>query len=305
MREEDPNDRIPHQLRRDLRGAQPMYAWVDYVDLPRGNALDVLVSDDRDPSRHYIRHYRLDFDSSLGAIGAVNHDARQGYAYSFGWGHVFGEIVQFGAAPRAWKTHGAPKLRGVAPQFTADNFDPARWKPDIQYAPFQAADVHDMLWGTKLVARFTRDQIRAAVEAGEYSDPRAVDYLTDTLVARQRALMINWFAQTAPLDGFSATADGVCFHDLAIEHGIAPASSTHYALVIRDHANRAIAQAKFDPAPTGASCATGLPFAHDGGDDYTIFQVDVVRGEWKKRVYIHVARDPATRQPRVVGVWRQ
>src|SRR5262249_16035625 len=76
----DPSDVIPHQLRRDLRGQFPIYSWIGYVDLPTANFLDVQVQNHNDPQSHYIKHYLIDFDSSLGAINVVKDDVRQGYA---------------------------------------------------------------------------------------------------------------------------------------------------------------------------------------------------------------------------------
>src|SRR5262249_27607281 len=157
-------------------------------------------------------------------------DMREGYAYEFDWADLGHELVTFGATARPWrKNWKAPELRGVS-QVWVSEFDPGGWKPNVRYAPFEAKDRFDTFWGAKLVARFTGEQIRAAVLAAESTDPRAVDYITDVLVARQRAVATFWFSRVNPLDRFVASRDGLCFDDLALIAGINPADKTRYML---------------------------------------------------------------------------
>jgi len=302
VREDDPNDRIPHELRRDLRGAYAIFEWLDLVDLQIGNAIDVLVTDPRDASRHFVEHYRVDFDSSLGTMAATNHALRIGYANLFDWRAMLADTVSFGLDDRPWEGRAAPKLRGVSPAFTADHFDPGAWKPDIPVAPFDGSDRFDQFWGAKIVARFTREQIRAAVEAGRYSDPRAIEYLTDTLVARQRAVVSFWFSRVNPLDGVIVDDRGVCFDDLAIHYGLASAGATRYHLTSRDRAGRSIGQASVAAAASGSTCVAMLPLAVDRRDDYTIIEIVTTRPGAYRTMYVHVAR--RTGKQRVIGIWR-
>src|SRR5204863_256472 len=120
-----------------------------------------------------------------------------------------------------------PPLRGVG-MFDAVTFDPGGWKPDSPaYVPFLRADRYDKLWGAKLVMRFTPAQIRAVVEEARLSVPRATDYLTDVLIARQRATGAYWFSRVNPLDGFAIAGAKLCFDDLMLAYrlGADPAST--------------------------------------------------------------------------------
>jgi hypothetical protein len=301
-RDGDINDRIPHELRRDLRGQMPVFSWVGYVDLPTANFLDVLVQDRADSSRHYIEHYLIDFDSSLGAIVDVKADVRQGYAFAFDWGDMASELVTLGATTRPWRGKQAPKLRGVASRWVGD-FDPGAWKPNIRYAPFEAADRFDMFWGAKLVSRFTREQIRAAVLAAEYSDPRTVDYITDTLVARQHAIATYWFSRVNPIDHIVANRDGLCFDDLAIVTGVAQANVSRYVLTTVDRNGRAVARGGLPATANGTMCVP-IVLADAAPDAYTIVEIETIRPGFSRKMYIHVARDPATTVVRVIGIWR-
>ncbi|MBZ0238042.1 MAG: hypothetical protein K8M05_37370 [Deltaproteobacteria bacterium] len=183
----DPNDRLPHERRRELRGAYPVFAWIDHLDLKIQNSLDMWVTDPANPDCHYVMHYFLDFGKTLGWMGMHSGDLRRGYAYTFDPGDVLESFVSAGLEARPWEARRAPGLRGVG-IFDAHTFDPAGWIPAAPvYAPLLLADRFDRFWGAKIVMRFTRAQIGAAVDAARLTDPRAAAYLVDTLVARQRA----------------------------------------------------------------------------------------------------------------------
>src|SRR5204862_5443588 len=53
-RSDDPNDLIPHEHRRDLRGLRTFAAWLGHDDSKALNTLDMLSSDEGTP---YIKHY--------------------------------------------------------------------------------------------------------------------------------------------------------------------------------------------------------------------------------------------------------
>jgi hypothetical protein len=311
VRRDDPNDRIPHELRRDLRGQYAIYAWLDAVDVTEGQFVDTWIADSGDPKRHYVEHYAVDFGKSLGAMGAILHDWWYGHAYRIDFPNMLRKLVSFGAEPRPWQERDAPPLRGVAKMLDVATFDPGSWHPDTPgYTPFRTADRVDKFWGAKIVARFTRDQIHAAVEAGQFSDPRAVDYITDALVGRQRATAAYWFARTNPLDRFEVAAtaarETMCFDDLAIEGGYARAGETHYAITGYDfHATRTGERVELAADASGRTCAIVLPLAprdDDGG--YTILRIATTRPGFTGETLVHVARDPSSGAPRVIGVWR-
>jgi hypothetical protein len=300
VRDGDPNDRIPHEDRRDLRGMYPLFAWLQHLDLVRGNFLDMLVARPDDPSHRYVKHYLLDFSRGLGAGAVIEHDLRSNYQYLIdgsepGWA--------FGLWPRPWGQYWAPKLTGVSPTFAADGFDPGAWKPDIPYMPFTEGDRFDSFWGTKVLAHFTRDQIRAAVQAGQFSDPRTIDYLTDTLIARQRATVAYWYARVNPLDKFATAPNGLCFQDLAIAAGLAAAAQTKYELASYDREARPIGRILVDAAPSGTTCTTAVQVTV-GTDSYTMVKITTQRPAFAGSTVVHLARTPETGAWRVIGVWR-
>ena len=309
VRDDDPNDRIPHELRRDLRGAYPIFAWLDHVDLQEGNFLDSWVTDPADQKRHNVKHYLIDFGKSLGAMASLAPDARRGHTYVFDLPDIAWTFVTLGATDRDWQHRAFPALRGIG-MYDAATFDPGDWHPDSPaYVPMLNADPIDKFWGAKIVARFTRAQLAAAVAAGHLSDPRAAAYLVDTLVARQRATAAYWFARVNPLDGFAlvATPDGdtLCFDDLAISAGLASAATTRYELAGFDFAGVRVG-APVARAATGARSCVPVPGLAPGWDHdaYTILRLATVRPGFTGETFVHAARAQDSGAASVIGVWR-
>lgn len=303
VRADDPNDLIPHELRRDLRGLGVIYAWLDMVDIVPGNFLDMWTADPADPSRHYVVHYLLDFGGSLGVMGSKAHDLRSGYTYRVDWGDMFRTLLSGGLVASPGRDRTIVNIRGVAPLFDAATFDPGAWRAEFPFVPFQQMDRFDGFWGAKIVARLTRAQIRAAVEAGRLTDPRAVEYITDTLVARQRKTAAYWYRRVNPLDAFEVD-DALCFDDLAIAQGYAPASATRYTITARDRFDRPLGfEAGSAAAADGHTCIVTPPLAAQA-DRYTIIRIATTRPGFRGATEVHVARDRAG-VLRVVGVWRE
>jgi hypothetical protein len=302
VRADDRNDRIPHERRRELRGAYSIFAWLDHVDIFESNFLDSWIADRRDPRIHYVKHYLLDFGKSLGVMASTGHDPRHGHAYVIDLDRMATSLVQLGLVKRSWEDRSAPQLRGVG-LFEAESFQPDGWKPDYPvYVPFLFADRFDKFWGAKILIRFTRDQLHAIVETGQLSDPRAVEYVTDTLVARQRATAAYWFAKVNPLDRFEAYGDRLCFDDLAITHDLASAATTRYAVEHFDRHARALGAIGAQGVPGGRTC---VALALTGeGDGYTILKITTTRPAFSGSTFVYVARNPASGTPRVIGIWR-
>jgi hypothetical protein len=306
VRADDPNDRIPHQLRRDLRGAYAMFAWLDHVDVQESNFLDMWVEDG---GRHYVKHYLLDFGKGLGVMSTIGRNPRHGFEYVIDFAAMSRSLFAVGMVERPWEDRTSFPLRGVG-MFRADDFDPGAWKPNSPaYVPFLTADRFDKFWGAKILIRLSREQIRTVIESARLSDPRAVDYLTDTLVARQRATARYWFDRVNPLDRFTAVSDGtgasLCFDDLALVYRLGiDGAATRYQITAYDAEARMLGATAFvRPDASGHACSGPLNLApHDG---YTMYRIETVRPRFSKQTFVHVARDPASGAPRVIGIWRQ
>ena len=309
VRPGDPNDTIGHQHRRSLRGMFPIVAWLKHTDLKPENTLDAWVTDESDPDRRYVRHYLIDFGKALGVLGRQGWLRSDGYARWLDFADIARSAMTAGLYPRAWDGVDSPRYRGLG-IYQVGRYDPGDYESRTAWKPFVEATDSDMLWGAKLMMRLTPEHIRAAVDEGRFSDPRARDYLARTLIARQRKTARYWFSRANPLDDFTATGDlDVCFDDLVRRHRLAGdeiLAATRFAVEVYDHGGERLeypGRMTLDTR-TGRLCVRDLP---TGGrpDRYTIISIDTLRpGIDTPPVMVHVALDPRRRTPRVIGVRR-
>ena len=297
VRDDDPNDRIPHELRRDLRGLYTFAAWLDHGDIQEGNFLDMWVTDSADANRHYLKHYAIDFGKSLGVFATTGEDPRRGYDYWLDPAAISRSLISAGALRRRWEGRERGIARGVG-AYDVETFEPNDWRPSsAAYVPFTTVDRYDAFWATKILLRLSRAQIHAIVETAQYTDPLATEYLTNTIVARQRKTAAYWFAHVNPLDGFTMTGPKLCFDDLAVKYHFTAAPTTYTATTFdRDGTQLA--------ASTSAETCTRPLALGPGSDAYTIVEIRTQRDEYAGRTLVHIARDRSTAELRVIGVWR-
>jgi len=271
VREDDPNDRIPYQLRREARGAYAVFAWLDHTDAKEDNTLDMYAEDPASKQIHYVMHYLVDFGKALGVQALVARRRSGGQAYALDLKDMAKSTLSLGLWRRDWEDKSWPDIRGVG-MFESRVYSPGRWKPNSpQYVPFLEADRFDNFWAAKILIRFTRAQLRAAVEQGRYSDPRAVDYITETLVERQRKTARHWFDRVAPLDRFAIESGGpagqrLCFEDLALGYRLAPSPPGRTRYTARSRRERrtdvcAFRASHLRPAPTTTRSSGSRPAA--------------------------------------------
>jgi hypothetical protein len=190
-RPDDPEDRIPHELRRELRGLWTMCAWTNHADSRGPNTLDMWITEN---GRSFVRHHLIDFSAILGAGPAGPRSGRAGHEYYVDFNVMGRQLVTAGLAPFPWESAVDPKLPSVGP-IESKAFDPERWRPDYPNPAFDERTERDIRWGARIVAGFTDEHIRAAVDAAQYSDPRAAEYVTRVLIERRDRLVRTWLGK--------------------------------------------------------------------------------------------------------------
>lgn len=299
VRADDPNDVVPHEHRRDQRGLAVFFAWLSHTDVKEDNTVDAWQEDPEDPSIHYVTHYLIDFGWALGADATATKDPSVDYRYVLDFEETLISIFSLGLVREVWEGRTKPKLRGVG-VFAADDYKPGAWKPTMpSLLALLLADPVDKAWASRILIRFTRDQLAAAVAAGRLTDPASERYLLDTLVARQRITATYWFKRASPLDDFTVADGKLCFTDLAIRYELTKAP-TRFTIYGYDRGGKLLSTTPVIADARGRGCTTSLPLAPDG-DRYTIFRIENSRSV--PPVQIYVADDEA-RAPRVIGIHR-
>ncbi|HVQ16032.1 MAG TPA: hypothetical protein VMS40_20670, partial [Vicinamibacterales bacterium] len=215
-RRDDPNDTVPHEHRRDLRGLSVFEAWVNNANARAVGTQDILTTSG---GVTRIRHYLIDFTRSLGSGvqggPKLSWEGNEPILPKFSdIGH---NIAGMGVAAPAWMKAKYPGLREVG-SFEATTFNPAEWTTNHSIAPFANRLPDDAYWAAKQVMAFTDADIRAIVQTGQYSK-EAEDWITATLIERRNRIGRTFFAGVLPLDRFRVTANTLEFDDLAVTYG--------------------------------------------------------------------------------------
>jgi hypothetical protein len=218
LRPGDTNDWYTHVNRRALRGLFVLCSWINDWDTKDHQFLDMFV-ETRDSLGH-VEHYILDAGSSFGA-GATGPKPRSaGYENTVDFKWIARRIVTLGFVEEPWRR--ARQDTGIP---SVGNYESAVYEPQdfrqlMQQPAFREMTDRDGYWGAKIVASFSARQIAAAVEAAQYDDPRASEFLVRNLIIRRDKIARYWFGRVAPLDFFQVQEGELRFRDLAVDVGL-------------------------------------------------------------------------------------
>jgi hypothetical protein len=266
-RADDPNDTVPHEDRRDFRGLRVVAAFLNYTDARRGNFFDTFVRDD--PEKHgspgHLLHYVLDFSSALGSGNDDWKDPKRGNEYLFDLAKVVPRLLTLGYLSPAWSR--LPLTHPALGYFESSLFDPDEWKTSYSNLAFDRATVRDRFWGAKLVASLTDADLRAAVHAGHWSDPRAEELLFAILAERKRRIARAYFDSTRidPADRFEVHGDELGFTDLAADAGVVDRSVVRFRCRTSEGRTTETAEARC-PIDGGA---VEIATSHDLGESWS------------------------------------
>lgn len=212
-RPDDPNDIFPHEHRRELRGLGVFAAWLNHDDSRAINTLDVLVGD---TGRRFVRHYLIDFGSTLGSGSVSAQKPRAGWEYMWEPKTVLKRIATLGLWDKKWIRVQYTNHEAVG-RFESRFFEPQEWKPEYPNPAFLNATDEDNYWAAKMVMSFTNSEIRAIVREGQFTDPQAEQYIADALIARRDKIGRYWLARMSSFDNFRFVDGELHFDHLASE----------------------------------------------------------------------------------------
>ncbi|HBY61158.1 MAG TPA: hypothetical protein DEH78_15155 [Solibacterales bacterium] len=269
-RQADSNDFIPHEHRRELRGYHAICAWLGHHDSRSINTLDVLMNED---GKRYVRHYLIDFGSTLGSAATKSKSAREGNAYLYDFKSSAANLLSFGFYFKHWETAKYPYYPSIG-RIEWKTFDPEEWVPNYPNRAFLNRLPEDNFWAAKRIMRFTDRDLQAVAARGEYSDKDAEKWLAEALIKRRDTIGRVYFQQVLPLDDFRIEDGRLRHTDLMTLYRLGDAAKTALEWHAFDNATGAltpIAGASSDAVPEGGEFTAARFSGPDGKKKVTVF----------------------------------
>lgn len=320
QRPDDPNDRIRHENRRELRGLRVIAAFLNHTDTKAANALDMY-----DPKEQHLKHFLIDFSSTLGADNADPQLTRFGNEYFLDFSTIGRSMLQAGFYVKPWEIPIAMEYPSVG-YFASNYFDPERWRPTYPNPAFLRTTLRDAFWGAKIVTAFTDEDIDAIVHTGGFTDPRAERYVADVLKARRDKIGRYYFNLVNPLDHLvvvevSPGEQALTFENLALMRGYAPSDTVTYRYKVQCYVAHG-----FDPEITPyqvievpqiglshsliQSVQSQLERGQASTREKPVITIEIQTSydsgtQWSKRVTVYLRFDPRAEQFQVIGLDRE
>jgi hypothetical protein len=291
-RKDDPNDLVDHQDRRELRGLRMFSAWLCHFDMKQGNTLDMFVEEE---GRQFLRHYLIDFASTLG-MGALGPFPAACHEYTIDLVRSLGRAVSLGMRQDLWRELEPPDGMEEIGYFESEKFEPMYFKPLEPNAAFANFTDRDGYWAAKIISAFGDQHLVAAVAEGRYPRPEVAQYIARVLGERRDRIARWFFDQVPPLDFFRHEGGVVWFHDLGVERGIYPGQPARYRARVAAVTPEKQRTARSEWAETEEHVIDLRGFAalaEASTEEYPFIRVElqVNRGErWSSSVSVYVGR---------------
>jgi hypothetical protein len=215
-RPDDPNDLVPHEHRRELRGLFVFGAWTNMTDFKAKNTIDTVLTENGHP---VVKHYLQDVGSTFGV-------ANDRYQWDNGWEHFYQgglvakRLASFGFALSPWTTVKFTEGPAIG-KFEGDRFDPRTWKTHTPNAASIEMRDDDAFWAARRIAAFSDEMIRAIVHTGEFSDPAAEQAIGDIMIKRRDKILRTYLPAVNPIVAPRFENTRLSFENAAVAAGVA------------------------------------------------------------------------------------
>lgn len=234
-RPDDPNDVVPHEHRRDVRGMVVLSAWLNRIDSRSENNHDTWV--EVEPGRGYVRHYVLDASDSFGMVWPESYQMAQrfGHSHYLDLQHLLEDLLSLGLLDRPYPVPASD--RGLAAHvfgyYDVERFDPERWRNGYPNPAFERATERDRAWMARRIARLDQEDLEAAVRSGHFSRPLYADELVRILMGRRARILERYLTRLSPLASPRIVGGRLCLEDLAVVGGIRRAAHREYPVHVQ------------------------------------------------------------------------
>lgn len=317
---DDPSDVIPHEHRRDLRGAMLMAAWLNHFDAREQNSMATWMPDnlneiadghkDPEPTNHgYVRHWYIDLGDCFGSEWAADRiSQRLGHAWLLDFPYLAEDFFLLGIPERPWDHNHRNPEAPIFGFFNEEDFDPELWRNEYPNPAFNNMTEHDGAWAARIISRFTPEMIQAAVRAGDLTEPAHSAFLVRVMLARQKTIEQRYFSKLSPITDFTIENGKLCGVDLARKTETWHPSSFHYRASLARGGEDKPQPASIEVGEEGRVCVPLASTQPDGGkpDDaaerYVV--VRIANGVAKAPIELHLYDRGPTKGHQLVGIER-
>ena len=286
-RPDDPNDVIPHEHRRSLRGLQVFGAWANLTDMKTGNTLDALQDQG---GKKVVRHYLQDVGSTFGTGANGPHEWDEGWEHLYEGDKLVKRLVTLGIYTQPWETVDYEDNEAIG-RFEGKEFDPTTWKPRARNPAIVRACPDDTFWAARRVMAFTDDMIRAMVGTGAYSNPGDAKLLADVLIQRRDKIGRAYLVSINPLVDFTLENGMLSFENAAVAAHVAEAPKGGYTATWFSFDNATGATSPIGTPLTGVGTGVSAPADLErlAGEfvKVQVAAIDPPHEEWKKPVDVY------------------
>jgi hypothetical protein len=311
-RADDPNDIVPHQHHRELRGYKVFSAWLNHVDAKGINSIATLVTEN---GRTFIRQYMLDFGSALGSAAIGPREGWEGYEELLEKpGDIGKGVLSFGFRVPEWRKvpwYESPAV-GRLPK-TQDQWDPRKWMPRISNGAFNHMRADDAFWAAEKLTYITDPMIDAAVSEGQFGNEEASRELARFIRERRDRILQTYLPAVNPVTRPSIENDQLHFRNAAVEAGVAKPPSGYRVAFFSFDNNTDTAKPLTEAGVTGgvagggkaeASGTISVPLPPKVDSAFIKAEISATGGpaEWAKPITVYFRR--AGQVWRLVGLER-
>lgn len=218
---DDPNDVVPHEMRRENRGHKLLAAWMNHFDSREQNTMMTwMPTPGKGPGHGHVQHWIIDIGDSFGSEWTVDgFSRRHGHAYLMDFRWMAEDFFSLGIPQRPWDKATHTKGAEDFGYFTEKYFDPTEWKGEYPNPSFQAMTERDGAWMARIIARFEKEHVEAAVRAGDLTNPVHSAFILDVMMKRRAIILKRYFSKLSPLADVHVEGDTLCAVDLARKTG--------------------------------------------------------------------------------------
>lgn len=274
---DDPSDVIPHEHRRDLRGARVIAAWMNHFDSREQNSMAMWMPDnlneladghrDAEPTnRGHVRHWYIDLGDSFGSEWTSESISRRlGHAWVLDFPYLAEDFFFLGIPERPWDHNHRNPEAPIFGFFSEEDFEPDVWRGEYPNPAFDNMTEADGAWAARILSRFTPGHIQAAVRAGDLTEPAHSAFLVRVLLARQKTIELRYFAKLSPLTDVTVSGGRVCAIDLARRKETWPLTAFGYRSTVVRGREEKPKLADVDVEDEGRVCVSVPSAQPDGG----------------------------------------